>query len=641
MPTSLRAVLLLSLVLTTCPLSAEEPKRPANHLAGETSPYLLAHAHNPVEWHPWGEAALELAKKENKPIFLSIGYSSCHWCHVMERESFSDEEIAKFLNAHFVCIKVDREERPDIDHVYMTAVQIMTRGGGWPLSVFLTPDGKPFYGGTYWPARDNDRNVPVGFLTVIRRVAQLWEEREADLRTSGDGLTNLVKQSLRPRVTLQPMAIDEKLLTTTDAAIAETFDPEHGGFNFSADDPNQPKFPEPATLQYLLARARSGSDEAKKMLTVTLDGIAAGGIRDHIGGGLHRYSVDRFWRIPHFEKMLYDNAQLASLYAEAYQLTGNPQYRRVAEETCDFVLSEMTGPEGQFYSAIDADSEGIEGKYYRWSQKELQDLLDAEELKLAKQVYGLGGTPNFEEAYFVPELQASIAKLPENLKLQPAELDTRLQALREKLLAKRSERVRPAVDTKALTEWNGLMIAGLADAGRILKRQDYVDAAARNADFLLANVKSPEGQLLRSYKDGQAKIRAYVNDYAMLIDGLIALHEATGEQKWLDAASRLMKEQTERFGDARLGGFYFTADDAEEVIARGKIPTDDAIPSGNSVSAGNLLYLADKLDDATLREQAIGAIRSGQTLLELAPAAAPRLLVAAEQVIRENNKTGE
>ncbi|TWT38827.1 thioredoxin domain-containing protein [Blastopirellula retiformator] len=642
MPSILRHLSLLSLLLISSPLAAQEPgdspKRHANHLAGETSPYLLAHAHNPVDWRPWGEEALALAKQENKPIFLSIGYSSCHWCHVMEHESFSDEEIAKLLNENFVCIKVDREERPDIDHVYMTAVQILSRGaGGWPLSAFLTPEGKPFYGGTYWPARDGDREMPVGFLTVISRIAKLWDEREADLRTSADGLTNLIKEALRPRVALQPMQLDAKLLATTDAAIAESFDAEHGGFNFSADDANQPKFPEPATLQYLLARAQNGSAEAEKLLTVTLDGIAAGGIRDHIGGGLHRYSVDRFWRIPHFEKMLYDNAQLASLYAEAYQLTGKPHYRRVAEETCDFVLRELTGPQGEFYSSIDADSEGVEGKYYRWSQQELQDLLDPAELKLAKQVYGLGGTPNFEEHYFVPQLQAPIAELPQNLRLTPAEFESRLQALREKLLARRGQRVRPATDTKALTEWNGLMIAGLADAGRIFKRPDYIAAAERNADFLLANAKSPEGHLLRSYKDGQAKITAYVNDYAMLIDGLLALHEATGEQKRLDQAARLQAEQTERFGDTRLGGYCFTAENAEEVIVRGKIPNDDAIPSGNSVAAGNLLYLADKLEDAALREQAIATIRSGQTLLELAPAAAPRLLVAAEQVIRQSD----
>ncbi|WP_040351585.1 thioredoxin domain-containing protein [Blastopirellula marina] len=642
MPASLRTALLLLLTLAACQSSAEEPaagkQHPANHLAGETSPYLLAHAHNPVDWRPWGEEALALAKQENKPIFLSIGYSSCHWCHVMEHESFTDEEIAKFLNEHFICIKVDREERPDIDHVYMTAVQIMTRGGGWPLSVFLTPEGKPFYGGTYWPARDGDRDAQVGFLTVIDRVAQFWEEKEADLRKSGDGLSDLVKEALRPRVTLQPLTLDEQLLATADAAIAETFDAEHGGFNFSADDPNQPKFPEPATLQYLLARARSGSAEAQKMLTTTLDGIAAGGIRDHIGGGLHRYSVDRFWRIPHFEKMLYDNAQLASLYAEAYQLTGNPQYRRVAAETCDFVLREMTGPDGQFYSAIDADSEGEEGKYYRWSQAELTAILSPAQLELAKSVYGLGGSPNFEEVYFVPELQAPIAELPQNLKLDADQLQTRLQTLRETLLAARAKRTPPAIDTKALTAWNGLMIAGLADAGRILQRQDYLDAAARSADFILANVTSADGRLLRSFKDGQAKITAYVDDYAMLVDGLIALHEATGEPKWLDAAERLTKQQIELFGDPRLGGFYFTAADAEEVIVRGKIATDNAIPAGNSVAAGNLLYLADKRNDAALREQAIATVRSGQALLELAPAAAPRLLVAVEQIVNTGAK---
>ncbi|MFI4874267.1 MAG: thioredoxin domain-containing protein [Blastopirellula sp. JB062] len=641
MQTLLRVLLLSSIALAVAPIAAEEPapkkKRPPNHLANETSPYLLAHARNPVDWRPWGAEAFALAKRQNKPIFLSIGYSSCHWCHVMEHESFSDEEIAKFLNEHFVCIKVDREERPDIDHAYMTAVQIMTRGGGWPLSVFLTPEGKPFYGGTYWPAHDGDRGVAVGFRTVTGRVAQFWDEKEGELRNSADGLTNLVKEAMRPRMPLEKTSLDAKLLATVDSEIAASFDSEHGGFNYSPDDPNQPKFPEPATLQYLLARAQSGSTSAQKMLISTLDGIASGGIRDHIGGGLHRYSVDRYWRIPHFEKMLYDNAQLASLYAEAFKLTGNPQYRRVAEEICDFVLREMTGPQGQFYSAIDADSEGEEGKYYRWSADELASLLSPDSLQLAKAVYGLGGSPNFEEVYFVPQLQASAADLSQNLKLSEAELQKRLHALRAKLLEARKKRISPVVDTKALTAWNGLMIAGLADAGRILERQDYLDAAVRNANFVLNNHTSPTGRLQRSYIDGKAKIPAYVDDYAMLVDGLIALHEATGKQKWLDAAERLTREQITLFGDSRLGGFYFTATDAEEVIVRGKIPSDNAVPAGNSVSAGNLLYLAARLNDASLRDQAIGTIDSAQALLDLAPTAAPRLLVAAEQIVREKS----
>jgi uncharacterized protein YyaL (SSP411 family) len=614
------------------------------------------HAHNPVDWYPWGEEALAKAKAEDKPIFLSIGYSSCYWCHVMERESFMDAEIAAFLNEHFVCIKVDREERPDVDNVYMAAVQLMPPGrGGWPLSVFLTPDGKPFFGGTYFPPKRN-QNSP-GFLEVITTLDDFWKNKRADATTLADKVAEGVGQYLEHQQEGELPAIDASFAAKTHAALTENFDPHCGGFGYSEVNPRQPKFPEPANLMFLLGRAETGDEQALAMLETTLDKMARGGIYDHLGGGFHRYSTDRFWWIPHFEKMLYDNGQLVSIYAEAHALTGNEAYADVARGIAEFVLREMTDPEGGFYSALDAETDAEEGKFYVWTDAELQEALTPEELELvrgtlvwnsaaalatldeairpqAAQVLGAGDEPIFEGKH-VLLLARPLAQLAIDLKTTPEALAAELAPIRQKLLDVRSQRERPLTDTKVLTAWNGLMIRGLADAGRILKEERYVAAAARAADFVLARLRTDDGRLLRSYAAGQAKLNAYLDDYTFLVGGLIALHRATGDARWLDAAGQLTEKQFEHYWDDAQGGFYFTSHDHEQLIARGKDPVDSALPAGNTVAVENLIYLSDALGKPEYRERATHAARTALPLLERAPTAAPRLVAAIQPLVAE------
>lgn len=629
------------------PKTAEKPKvvgpakpRPANRLAKETSPYLLQHAHNPVDWYPWGEEAMAKAKKEGKLIFLSVGYSSCHWCHVMERESFLDDEIAAYLNKHFVCIKVDREERPDIDSIYMTALQVYNqlagtgRGGGWPMSMFLTPEAEPVFGGTYFPARDGDRGPSTGFLTLVKRVQEVWAKSPDKIREDGKTIVKYTKTELESRRPAVLTPIDDALYASVQKELEGQFDEKWGGFGFSEISDARPKFPEPSNLAYLIDRVqRSKDEEAQRMLAFTLEKMEMGGIRDHLGGGFHRYSTDRYWRIPHFEKMLYDNGQLAGIYAEAYRLTGREDFRRVCEELCDFVLREMTDTSGGFYAALDADAEDEEGKFYRWEQSEVQKLLTKEEFQLFSVVYGLTGEPNFEEKYYAPQLAKPMAENAKSLKLTESELETQLAPVRKKLLDARSKRARPLTDTKILTADNGLMIGGLADAARILKNDRYLAAAIKAADFVLANLRTKEGRLLRTYstageEGGKAKLNAYLDDYAFLVDGLIRLHQATGDKKWLTAADEITTKQIELFQDEKGGGFYFTSSDHEALFARGKNPVDGAIPSGNSVAAGNLLQLAKILKKPELVSVAQKTITSSAGLLEQSPTAAPRMAVA-------------
>src|SRR5262245_39481614 len=523
------------------PIAKDDKPKHSNRLAKETSPYLLLHAHNPVDWYPWGEEALTKAKAEKKLIFLSIGYSSCHWCHVMERESFLDEEIAAFLNKHYVCIKVDREERPDVDSIYMTSLYTFNRlsgsraGGGWPLSMFLTPDGEPFFGGTYFPARDGDRGAATGLFTIIQRVQEVWKEKPDNIRDDAKVIVKYTKAELEGARKAVLTEINEALYLGVLPELAGQFDPKYGGFGFVEEQPQRPKFPEPSNLVYLIdfarrygdsenAERKADADKARTMLAATLEKMSLGGIRDHLGGGFHRYSTDRFWRIPHFEKMLYDNGQLASLYAEAAELTGREDFRRVTRELCDFVLREMTDKSGGIYAAIDADSEHEEGKFYRWEKAEVLKLLSAEEAEMFSYVYGLTEDPNFEENFYVPQLGRPLSEIAAGMKTTEAELEKQLTPIRAKLLAARNKRVRPLTDTKILTADNGLMIAGLADAGRILKEPRYVAAATRAADFVLANLRTKEGRLLRTHSAGQAKLNAYLNDYAYLAQGLLALH---------------------------------------------------------------------------------------------------------------------
>jgi len=590
------------------------------------------HAHNPVDWYPWGAEAFARARAEKKPIFLSIGYSSCYWCHVMERESFMDEEIADFMNRHFVCIKVDREERPDVDQIYMTALQLyyqlagVGRGGGWPMSMFLLPDGKPFLGGSYFPPRDGPRGT--GFLTVLRRVSEVWKNEPQRVEQQAARLTEVVVGSLNEQHPAADKLPGDKVIRAITQALAENYDRRYGGFGYSEANPHQPKFPEPSNLLFLLDRVRrSGDPEARRMLEGTLSKMAAGGIRDHIGGGFHRYSTDRFWRVPHFEKMLYDNGQLASVYAKAFALNHDPSARRVVDELVAFVLRELTSPEGGFYSSLDAETDGREGVFYVWDKAELKRILTPDEFALAARVYGLDAEPNFE-GHYILLLPRPLAETAAALKIEEAALVERLEPIRQKLLKVRAKRARPRTDVKILTGWNGLMIRGLADAGRIFEQPRYVDAARRAADFVWQHLRSDQGRLWRTYAGGQAKLNAYLDDYAFLTDGLLALGEATGERRWTQRADQLMRKQIELFWDDARGGFFFTSEDHETLLARGKDPVDSAIPSGNAVSAHNLVRLSILLDRPAYRRRAKKTLLAFAWIFNRSPLAAPRMAVA-------------
>lgn len=622
-------------------------KQHTNRLAKETSPYLLMHAHNPVNWYPWGPEALGKAVKENKLIFLSVGYSSCHWCHVMERESFLDPEIAALMNKHFVCIKVDSEERPDVDSIYMTSLHVYHQmtgsdaGGGWPLSMFLTPDGKPFFGGTYSPARDGDRGGATGFLTILSRVHQFWQKQPDGVRQNGAAIAQATKAALEGQQTDPLAKIDSKLLDEALATLSREYDDEHGGFGFSKTNPRRPKFPEPSNLMFLIDRVQKANDErAKEMLIGTLDHMAMGGIRDHLGGGFHRYSVDRFWHIPHFEKMLYDNGQLASVYAEAFALTGRQRYRRVVDEMLEFVMAEMTAEGGGFFAAIDADSEGEEGKFYRWQKQQITSLLNPDEFASFASVYGLNDQPNFEQHYYAPQLKQPLKKSAEERQLSESELDAAMAPIRKKLFDVRGERPRPLTDNKILTSWNGLMIRGFADAGRCLDNDRYIQAGSGAAKFVLDKLQTKDGRLMRTYNVGQARLNAYVEDYAFLIDGLIALYRATDDEAWLAEAETLMEKQIELFWDETNGGFFFTSDDHETLLARAKSPSDGARPSGNSVSAANLVFLARRLGKPDYRKKARRTITSVGPLLSRSPSAATRMMVAVSELLGDSGDKG-
>lgn len=632
-----------------------EPGKVANRLAKETSPYLQQHGHNPVDWYPWGKEALEKAKREGKVIFLSIGYSSCHWCHVMERESFEDAEIAKYLNEHFVCIKVDREERPDIDAIYMTALSVYNqlagtgRGGGWPLSMFLTPDAEPFVGGTYFPARDGDREGVTGFYQLAQKVQDFWAKEPERIRGDAQTVVKFTKAELEKRRSSLAVPLDDSLPAATLAGLAEEFDPKYGGFGYTPDG-RRPKFPEPSNLIFLIDRVnRSGDAKAEEMLVATLEKMALGGIRDHLGGGFHRYSVDRYWRIPHFEKMLYDNGQLASVYALASETVGKEQkvgtahptesdaqrrlFRQVAREICDFVIREMTDGAGGFYTALDADSEGVEGKFYRWDKAEIEQTLTAEEFALIASAYGLDRSPNFEEHFYALQFVRPLGEIAAEQKISAEQLEAKLAPMRVKLLAIRDKRKRPLTDTKILTAENGLMIGGLADAGRVLKEPRYVAAAEKAADFVLTKLRTADGRLMRSYAGGEGRLNAYLNDYAFLVSGLMRLQEATNEARWLDEAAALTAKQIELFHDSAGGGFFFTSSDHESLLARAKELVDGAQPSGNSVSAHNLISLAKAQARPEYLELAEKTIGVTVPILQSNATAAPLLVTAIPALI--------
>ena len=596
-----------------------------NRLAAETSPYLLQHANNPVDWYPWGAEAFGRARQQDKPIFLSIGYSTCHWCHVMERESFEDDATAELLNAHFVAIKVDREQRPDVDDTYMKAVQMMTGSGGWPLSVFLTPDGKPFYGGTYFPP--TSRYGRPGFKDLLRGIAEAWTERRGELLASSEKVTELLRERAdgAPGQTLSPDVLDEAFET-----LSSHFDETYGGFG------GAPKFPQPTTLMALLHTwHRTRRPRALEMVEATLDAMARGGIHDHLAGGFHRYSTDARWLVPHFEKMLYDQALVSRIYLDAYQLTGKPLYARAAREIFDYVIEDLQSPGGGFYSTRDADSEGEEGKFYVWTKDEIVAALGERDGELFCAYYNVIDGGNWQDSHS-PGVVKNILHVTDDLEtvardkgVEPNELGERLAAGRTKLRELRDKRVPPGLDDKILVEWNGMMIASLARGGAVLGEEKYTAAATRAAEFVLKN-QYRDGHLLRAWRDGRTLGTAFLTDYAWMIEALIELYEATFERRWLDRAMELNGVVTERFWDDAGGGFFFTADDHETLIARSKDVRDAATPSGNSVQLMNLLRLAVITGDEQPRKMAERTISHFAGHVVNAPGTSERFLAAVE-----------
>ncbi len=556
-----------------------------NRLIHETSPYLLQHAHNPVDWYPWGAEAFERARAEDKPVLLSVGYSACHWCHVMERESFEDPDSAALMNEHFINIKVDREERPDVDAIYMQAVQAMTQHGGWPMTVFLTPQGEPFYGGTYFPPEP--RYGMPSFQQILSAMSETWRNRREDVVTSARELTDhlAAAEKLKAGTT----GLSESLLDQAASAITQRFDRRYGGWG------RAPKFPAPQTIDFLLRQyQRKGDDTARYQAEFTLLRMAHGGMYDQLGGGFHRYSVDEKWLVPHFEKMLYDNGQLARAYLHAFQLTGDVEYRRIVEETLDYVKREMTAPEGGYYAAQDADSEGVEGKFFVWSAAEIRQAL-GEDASLFAQAYDVTANGNWEHTNILhlPRPLEEVARVTG----QPVErVRDRCARAKQKLFAIREQRVHPQRDDKVLVNWNGLMLGAMAEAGRVLNRADYLESARRNAEFVLTTMRH-NGRLRHTYKDGQARVEGFLSDYALYAEGLLGLYRATFELRWLTAARELADHMLEHFWDAEHGGFFQTSDEHEALIARPKDLFDEAVPSGNAVAAHVLLQLAELLGE--------------------------------------------
>jgi uncharacterized protein len=574
----------------------------ANRLAQETSPYLLQHRDNPVDWYPWGEEALARARELDRPILLSVGYSACHWCHVMERESFEDAETAAYMNDHFVNIKVDREERPDVDALYMEAVQAISGHGGWPMTVFCDPDGVPFYGGTYFPP-DEGRGMP-SFRMVMEAVLDAFENRREELRERAPE----TRTRLGAIGAIEPAeeAPGAGLLDAAIATLEQAVDTEHGGFG------GAPKFPPSSALELLLARGVEAPVER------TLDAMLAGGIYDQIGGGFARYSVDANWLIPHFEKMLYDNAQLAQAYLHGWQALGHTRYRRVCEETLDWALREMRGPEGGFYSALDADSEGEEGRFYVWTPDELQAVLGSGVEEIGA-YYGVSEAGNFEGRNILHLAAGVEASEPSGL-----------ADARKALYEARATREWPGLDDKRITSWNALMLAALAEAGAVLGRSDYLDAARTCAEFVLRDPRDRDGRLLRTYKDGEARLNAYLEDHAFLLDALLTLYEATFEARWFEAAQELADTIIARFGDPDRGGFFSTSEDHEQLIARRKEIGDHPIPSGNSAAALALLRLEALSGERSYGDQALGVMRLFAKMAPRQPSAFAHLLRALD-----------
>ena len=579
-----------------------------NRLINETSPYLLQHANNPVDWRPWGQEALDKAQTEDKPILLSIGYSACHWCHVMERESFEDERIAGMMNDNFVSIKVDREERPDIDNIYMNAVQALTGSGGWPLTVFLTPDGRPFYGGTYFPPDDN-RGM-VSFPRLLSAMADAYRNKRGDVIQATQQLLEQVRRMAEVPRAQEPLSPD--VLHQAFQNLVSNYDFQNGGFG------SAPKFPQPMTYEFILRYHKlTNSPRALEMVELAASRMATGGIYDQIGGGFHRYSTDSYWLVPHFEKMLYDNALLVRLFLHLFQATRNEFYRRIAEETLDYVIREMRDPAGGFYSSQDADSEGEEGKFFVWSKDELALILGEKDADLISGYWGVSDTGNFEGRNILNVPQGAESYATE-AGLSPEALAGAVSSAKGKLMEARERRIHPGRDDKALTAWNGMTLRSFAEAASILERDDYRQAAVDCAEFLLRELVS-EGRLLRTYKDGKAHLNGYLEDYAYLADGLLYLYEATFDDRWLNEARRLADGMIDLFWEQTENGFYDTGRDHEDLVVRPRDVFDNATPCGSSVAVDMLLRLSVFTGDGEYSRRASSALRAMRQYLIRAP----------------------
>lgn len=615
--------------------------RVSNRLLSEKSPYLLQHAYNPVDWYPWGREAFAKANTENKPIFLSIGYSTCHWCHVMERESFEDEEVAQLLNRYFVPIKVDREERPDVDHIYMEFCQALTGSGGWPLTILMTPDKKPFYTGTYFPKES--RYGRPGIINVLTQLGELWKENEQKVRDSAESIYKSVTSSEEsPVESLTPSREDDfipwakEILDTAFQTFQKSFDRQHGGFG------QAPKFPTPHNLTFLLRYAYDqGNDleaqQAAKMVRTTLDCMGKGGIYDHIGFGFARYSTDRHWLVPHFEKMLYDNALLAIAFLEGYQVQHEHQDEQKAREIFAYVLRDMTAPEGGFYSAEDADSEGVEGKFYVWAPQEIHEILGSEKGRLYCQAYGITQEGNFEEKNIPNLLHTDWASLEKEWGRSLEDILKQLDESREALFRAREKRIHPHKDDKILTSWNGLMIAALAKGAQILVDPSYLEAAEKAVCFI-QNTLYINNRLLARYRDGDSAYLGYLDDYAFLIWGLIELYQASGKKEYLEFAMKLQKQQDDLFWDTELHGYFLTGSDAEELLIRPKEIYDGATPSGNSISALNLIRLARLTGDTHWENRAHEQLRAFMSTLSSYPSGYSAFLQAVQFALNESKE---
>ncbi len=590
-----------------------------NHLQHEASLYLQQHKNNPVDWYPWGEEALQRAKAEDKPVFLSIGYSSCHWCHVMEHESFEDKEIADFLNEHFISIKVDREERPDIDSIYMLAIQAMNGHGGWPLNVYLTPDLVPFYGGTYWPPEER-QGMPA-FGNVLRAVAGAFREKREEVEQNADQVRNLLKTTS----TRAPKegVLTGKILEDGFAAVAQQFDNRNGGFGTA------PKFPQPAIVEFLLRRHfESPQNATARMINLTLDGMAQCGMYDQIGGGFHRYSVDAVWLVPHFEKMLYDNAQLARAYLDGYRLLGEERHQVVAADILDYVLREMTGPDGEFYSTQDADTEGEEGKFYVWTLEELSEALGPDDARIAAEIYGITPEGNFEGSS-IPTRSVTVSSAATSLGLPEEELAARIPKIRETLRLWRDGRTRPGRDEKVIASWNGMMLRAFAEAAVPLDRNDLLNAAQRNGAFIRDKLISKDG-LRHVYQRGESRIAGYLDDYANVIDGFLALYQADFDATWIDSAQQLAEIMLEQFSDANSGLLYDSSKAHEPLVSRARDIHDGATPSGNSVAAEVLTKLGRLTGNRELEQKGAGILAHLERPMAEQPLGFGRALVALD-----------